>query len=34
MSFMYFSRATVGARGWGSDYEAVFLPMNPYAIQA
>ena len=31
---MYFSRAAMGARGWGSDYEAVFFPMNPWAIHA
>ena len=31
---MYFSRAAVGVRGWGSDYEAVFFPRNPCAIHA
>ena len=31
---MYFSRATVGVRGWGRGYAAVFFPMNPCAIQA
>ncbi len=31
---MYFSRATVGVRGWESDYEAAFFPRNPCAIQA
>ena len=31
---MYFSRAAMGVRGWESDYEAVFFPMKPCAIQA